>query len=122
MSFLAFPYRITAQGRTGTADQAAYAASLVEQVVLTTPGERINRPDFGAGLRQLVFVAPTSELLTTSEFLIQGALVQWLSDMIAVESVSVAMEDVDLVIEVVYRLAAEQQRITQTVRSPGLGR
>ena len=121
MSALAFPYRITLQGRTATADQAAYVAALVEQVVLTTQGERINRPDFGAGLQQLVFVAPTSELLTTSEFLIQGALIQWLSDVITVESVSVAMDDAELIVEVVYRLTAEEQRITQTVRSAGPG-
>ena len=53
-----YPLRVDAHGATARTDRAGYLRDLIEQVLFTAPGERVNRPDFGAGVGQLVF-APT---------------------------------------------------------------
>ena len=74
------------------------------------PGERVNRPDFGTGVMQLVFAPNSQELATATEFTIQGALQQWLGDRIQVEAVQVESEDSTLRITVQYILRRTQQR------------
>jgi hypothetical protein len=106
---LAFPYRISHTGRT-SADHGVHLRDLIEQVLFTTPAERVNRPDFGAGLLELVFAAESDELLAASRFMIQGALQQWLGDLIEVEAVLVAREDSKLSITVQYLERRSQQR------------
>ncbi|MBK9014742.1 MAG: GPW/gp25 family protein [Saprospiraceae bacterium] len=76
--------------------------NLIKQVLFTSPGERVNRPDFGSGLLQMVFQPNSSELATTTQFLVQGALNLWLSDRIEVHSVQVENEDAKLLVTVAY--------------------
>lgn len=52
--YLAFPLRLGADGPE-TADRARHVRDLIEQVIFTHPGERVFRPDFGAGVKALVF-------------------------------------------------------------------
>jgi phage baseplate assembly protein W len=86
---LNFSYRIT---RTGHTDGQAtdHVRNLIEQVLFTNPGERVNRPDFGAGLLEFVFGAQSDEMVAALQFMIQGALQQWLGDVIDVEAVTVS--------------------------------
>ena len=101
MRHLAFPLRLDPRGRTALADDEDYLRGLVEQVLFTRPGERVNRPDFGSGVDRLVF-APTDDALAQStQALVHGALQQWLGDLIRVESVSVTAVDsrLDVVVE-----------------------
>ena len=51
---------------------------MIEQVLFTMPGERVNRPDFGSGVMQLVFAPASDEMATAAEFLVRGNLQQWL--------------------------------------------
>jgi phage baseplate assembly protein W len=83
---------------------------LIEQVLFTSPGERVNRPAFGTGLRQLVFAPNGDELATATQFLVQGALQQWLGELIRVESVEVSSEDAALRVKVQYVSLRDQQR------------
>lgn len=106
---LAFPYRISPSGRTDV-DRGAHLRDLIEQVLFTTPSERVNRPDFGAGLLELVFAAESDELLAASRFMIQGALQQWLGDLIEVHAVVVEREDAVLSITVQYVERRTQER------------
>ena len=69
---IAFPFHIDGRGRVAGADEAAHVRQMIEQVLFTVPGERINRPEFGCGLQQLVFDPNSDELAATTEFLIQG--------------------------------------------------
>ena len=101
MRHLAFPLRLDPRGRTALADDEDYLRGLVEQVLSTRPGERVNRPDFGSGVDRLVF-APTDDALAQStQALVHGALQQWLGDLIRVENVSVTAVDsrLDVVVE-----------------------
>jgi uncharacterized protein len=91
-------------------DYPAHVVELMKQVLFTAPGERINRPDFGCGLRQMVF-APNSDvtagLVKVSVF---QALDRWLSSVIQVQDVQVrALEEV-LEIRIAYLLLSNQEQ------------
>ena len=96
------PYGFDGQGRTATADDDGHLRDLIEAVLFTAPGERVNRPDFGCGLAALVFGPNSDELAAATQFLVQGALGQWLGDRIAVEDVAVRSEDGALHVAVAY--------------------
>jgi phage baseplate assembly protein W len=107
---LDFPVHLDVRGRTAGTDFDDHVRDLVEQVLFTAPGERVNRPTFGSGLMQLVFDPNGAQLAAATQMLVQGALQQWLSDVIQVESVDVDNEDSTLVVTVVYRVRRTQAR------------
>lgn len=98
-----FPYRVDGRGRTGETDDEGYVRDLIEQVLFTAPGERVNRPTFGTGLNQLVFAPNSDELATATQFLVQGALQQWLGDVVDIIAVDVHARDATLEVIVKYR-------------------
>jgi uncharacterized protein len=98
-----YPFRIDRRGRTGGTDVDDHLRDLIEQVLFTAPGERVNRPSFGSGVHQLVFAPNSEELATATEFLVQGALQQWLGELIQVEAVQVESEDATLRVTLQYR-------------------
>ena len=100
--FLDHPFHFDGRGRTATTDADDHVRDMIHQVLFTNPGERVNRPDFGCGLMQLVFMPNSDALATATQFLVQGALQRWLADVVQVERVAVASEDSRLVVEVVY--------------------
>ena len=107
---IAYPFRFDGGGRTATADDDRHIRDLIEGVLFTNPGERVNRPDFGSGLGQLLFAPNSPELATAVQFLAQGALQQWLGDLIAVERVQVDVVDSALSVQVDYVVQRTQQR------------
>lgn len=109
---IGFPYRIGSQGRTAAASEEEHVRDLIEQVLFTAPGERVNRPGFGTGLLQMVF-APNSDVIAAAlQLTVQGALQQWLGDLIQVESVTAVSEDSTLRVTVQYRLRRDGRRRT----------
>ena len=97
-----FPYHFNSRGRTAEIDYDAHIRDLIEQVLFTAPGERVNRPTFGCGLNQLVFAPNSPELAAATQFLVQGALQQWLGDLIVVDSVEVESVDATLRVTISY--------------------
>lgn len=85
----AYPFRIGPSGQALQADYDAHVGHMVRQVLLTTPGERIDLPDFGCGLRRLVFAPHTEALDATTQMLVRTSLVRWLGDQIDVKAVRV---------------------------------
>lgn len=111
---LAFPYGFDGTGRTAqAADPSAHIASLIEQVLFTAPGERVNRPTFGSGTAQLVFEPNADVLAAAQQQAIQAGLQQWLSDLIRVSSVTVSGVEATLLVTVAYTVLASQQQLTQ---------
>ncbi|HEY2112912.1 MAG TPA: GPW/gp25 family protein [Dongiaceae bacterium] len=102
--FLRYPYQFDGRGHTAEADESAYIRGLIEQVLFTAPGERVMRPDFGSGLMQLVFAPNSPELAATTQFLVQGALQQWLGNLIALQAVDVGSIDSTLRVSVRYMI------------------
>jgi uncharacterized protein len=82
-----YPFHIDEKGRVAEASEDNHIQDLIEQVLFTSPGERVNRPDFGSGIMQLIFGKNNQELAVATQFLVQGALEQWLGDIIDIESV-----------------------------------
>ena len=112
-----YPVHLSTQGRTAQTDDNDHIRDLIEQVLFTIPGERVNRPEFGCGLMQLVFAPNSDELATATQFLVQGALQQWLGELIHVESVDVRNEDAELHVTVQYIVRRNKdRRIAQFTR------
>jgi uncharacterized protein len=99
---VAHPLRMTGRGRTALVDDATYVRGLVEAVLFTRPGERVNRPDFGSGLDQLVFAPSDGELAQATKALVQGALQRHLGELLRVEEVAVEAVESTLRVTVVY--------------------
>src|SRR5690242_2263867 len=97
-----YPYHFNRRGRTAVTDTEDHIRDMIEQVLFTSPGERVNRPDFGSGLMQLVFAPASSELAAATQFLVQGELLKWLGSVIVVEEVQVQVEDSQLQVTVQY--------------------
>ena len=115
MSWLGFPYQIDATGRTMTVGATRHVADLVELVVLTEPGERVNLPNFGAGVQSLVFGALGGQLIANTEGMIAGALMQWLDSYIVNQKVSVSADTAKLIIRITYEVRTRGITVSQTV-------
>ena len=112
MTEIAYPFRIDGRGRTAGVARDEHIRQLIEQVLFTAPGERVNRPTFGTGLRQLVFAPNSPELASAVEFMVQGALQEWLGELIQVEGVDVETSDAKLQVTVRYLVRRNRQRQT----------
>jgi len=97
-----FPYQFDGRGRTQQATVQDYVTQLIEQVLFTSPGERVNLPDFGSGLLQLAFAPNSEELAAATQFAVQGALQKWLSAYVKVQSVVASAQDAVLTVTVTY--------------------
>lgn len=106
-----FPYRFDDRGRTADTDAEDHVRDMIEQVLFTSPGERVNRPDFGCGLLQLLFAPTGPELATALQFTIQAALQRWLGDVIEPRGVSVAVEESAVRVTVQYVVRREDASV-----------
>src|SRR5579872_3747948 len=97
-----FPYQFDGRGRTQQASLEDYIRQLVEQVLFTSPGERVNLPDFGSGLLQLPFAPNSVEMQAATQFSVQAALQKWLSAYVKVLSVVASADDSVLTVTVTY--------------------
>jgi phage baseplate assembly protein W len=107
---LDYPYQFDGSGRTARTGEVAHVRDLIEQVLFTAPGERVNRPTFGSGLMQLVFAPNSDALAAATQVSVHGALQQWLGDLLMVEGVEVLREDAALRVTVRYVLRRTQER------------
>jgi hypothetical protein len=115
-----YPYHFDSRGRTAETTDEEHIRDLIEQVLFTTPGERVNRPTFGSGILQLIFAPNGQALAATAQMTVQGALQQWLGDLIQVEAVEVRSEDSTLRVLVQYTIRRNQQRrVSEFVRAGG---
>jgi uncharacterized protein len=121
MDTLDYPYRFDGRGRTAATGSADHIRDLIEQVLFTSPGERVMRPDFGAGLLTLVFEPNGSTLAATTQFLVQSGLQQHLSNLIAVSAVEVENIDATLQVTVRYIVLADGSAQQATFVAPGGG-
>ena len=110
-----FPFHFDGRGRTALTGEQDHIRDMIEQVLFTSPGERVNRPDFGCGLLQLVFAPNSPELAAAVQFTTQGALQRWLGDVIDVQSVMVNSDEATLEVTVQYVVRRTNDRQTATV-------
>ena len=118
---LDYPFHFDGRGRTAETTDDDHIRELIEQVLFTAPGERANRPTFGSGVMQLVFAPNSDALASATQQLVQGALQQWLGDLIQVQSVNVQNDDATLRIQIQYIVRRTQQaQVAQFTRGGGL--
>ena len=118
---LDFPYDFSGLGRTATTGRDDHIRDLIEQVLFTSPGERVMRPDFGAGLLALVFEPNSATLAATTQMLIHSALQLNLSHLIAVQGVDVENDDAALRITIRYTLLLDRTTGSATFAIAGGG-
>lgn len=105
-----YPYRFDHRKRTAQTGYDAHIRDLIEQVLFTAPGERVNRVDFGTGLPALLFGGNSDELAVATQFLVQSQLERWLGDLIQVEAIQVDSVDTKLIVTVQYLVQNTQER------------
>ncbi len=97
-----FPLTIGANGQVSTSDQQRHIEEMIEQVLFTSAGERVNRPTFGCGILGYVFEPASTELLAALQALVHGSLQTWLGDVISTEDVSISFDGEHLTVTIVY--------------------
>lgn len=119
---LKYPYSCDSSGFTAQTDLAQHIRDMIEQILFTAPGERVNRPTFGTGTAQLVFQPNSDVLAGAQQQVIQASLQLWLSDLIQVASVDVVNDDAQLEITIKYTIVqTQQQQVEQFVYGGGSG-
>jgi len=111
---ISYPFRFDARGRTAEDSEENHIKSLIAQLLLTNPGERVNRPTFGSGVLRLVFDANSPDLAAALQTSVQASLQQWLSDRIAVNDVRIEANGNVLNISIRYTVRRTLQPDTAT--------
>jgi uncharacterized protein len=107
---IGYPFHFDGRGHTAVVDYEGHIRDMIEQFLFTNPGERVNRPDFGSGLLQMVFAPSSPELASALQFTIQAGLQRWLGDLIELNTLEVTSEEATLSVQVKYvvKLTSEQ--------------
>jgi hypothetical protein len=109
-----FPFHIDNRGRTAECDDAAHVRDMLEQLLFTNAGERVNRPDFGSGLLQLIFAPNSPELAAALQFTMRAAIQQYLGDVLDLQGLDVTADDAALRITIRYSLKRSGEPRTET--------
>lgn len=109
-----FPFHFSGMGRTATTGEDDHIRDMIEQFLFTSPGERVNRPDFGSGLLEMVFEPNSPELASALQFTVQAGLQRWLGDLIEVRNLEVTSKDAALTVELSYQIRRTQETRTAT--------
>lgn len=110
-----YPYHFDGRGRTAGTSYAEHVRDMIEQLLLTEPGERVNRPEFGSGLAQMVFSPNSQEVAAALEFTVQAALQQWLGDVIRVRSLDVTAVESALTVNLQYEILETGETRSETI-------
>jgi phage baseplate assembly protein W len=114
-----FPFHFDNRGRTAITDDNDHIRDMIEQFLFTNSGERVNRPDFGSGLLQLVFAPNSQELAATLQFTVQAGLQRWLGDIVEIQALEVTSEDATLRVYLQYRVLRTQEIRVATFEQGG---
>jgi len=111
-----FPFHFDLNKRTANTSPEDNIRDMIEELLFTNPGERVNRPEFGSGLMQMVFAPNSPEMAAALQFTTQAALQQYLGSVIAVRSLEVTAEEAKLTVQLKYliRGAGETRNLTLT--------
>ena len=116
MTYLDQPYRGDGTGRTATTtDERRRVRNLLEAVLFTAPGERVNRPDFGSGVVEMLFDANSEALETAADFLIRSAIQRHLSNVLVLDSLEVSRNEGELQIVLTYTPLGSDERVEETL-------
>jgi phage baseplate assembly protein W len=109
-----YPFHFDGRGRTARTTEEDHVRDMIEQFLFTNTGERVNRPNFGSGLNQLIFAPNSAELATALQHTVQAGLQQWLGEIIEVRSLEVVSDDAVLRVDLQYAIRSTQEARTVT--------
>jgi len=115
-----FPFHFDNRGRTAATDYDDHIRDMIEEFLFTNPGERVNRPDFGSGLLQMVYAPNSPEIASALQFTIQSGLQRWLSDLVEVRNLEVTSEDATLSVLVQYLVKRTGEQRADTFTKTGV--
>jgi uncharacterized protein len=115
-----FPFHFDHLGRTATTTENDHIRDMIEQLLFTNPGERVNRPNFGSGLMQLLFAPNSFELAATLQFTMQASLQQWLGDVIDVQALEVTTKESTLQVFLRYGIRRTGEERTEIFERDGV--
>jgi Bacteriophage baseplate protein W len=113
-----FPFTFDERGRSAVTDSDDHVRDLIYLVLFTSPGERVNRPEFGCGVKQLLFAPLSDTLVAATEQLIHGALIRWLDPVISLEKVETTANESTLEIKISYVRRETGERREDVFRHP----
>ena len=113
-----FPLTFDERGRSAVTDADNHVRDLIHLVLFTSPGERVNRPEFGCGVKQLLFAPLSDTLVAATEQLIHGALIRWLDPVISLEKVETTANEATLEIKISYVRRETGERREDVFRHP----
>ena len=119
-TYFDYPFHLDGRGRSAETDDDDHVRDLIHQVLFTNPGERVNRPGFGCGLKQLIFMPNSDALAASTQAIVHGALQRWLETVIKVESVTVRATEAELVVTVVYMRRTTGERFSGEFTKSGV--
>ena len=116
---ITYPFHLNNKGRAALSTDDDHVREMLEQLLFTSPGERVNRPDFGSGIQQLVFEPTSPELAAALQFALKAAIQRWLGDVIQLQGLEVTSQEstLSIVIQYIIQRTGEQQiaQFSQTV-------
>lgn len=113
-----FPFRFDGRGKTASANESQHIRQMIEQLIFTQPGERVNRPTFGSGILQLIFAPNSPELAATVQFTMEAAIQQWLGDLIELENLEVQAIHSTLRVDMSYSIRRTNEQDTFVLTHP----
>ncbi len=109
-----YPFRFDTLGRSAQTSDTDHVRDMIEQLLFTNPGERVNRPDFGSGLLQAIFAPNSPELATALQYTTQAALQRWLGDVIEIHALEFTAEDSTLRVLLKYAIRQTGEQRSDT--------
>jgi uncharacterized protein len=106
---LGFPFRIDGTGAVLAESGDPLLRSKILQLLLTSPGERVNLPEYGTRLKDLVFDPNNDVLAAATEFAVARALMRFLGDELQVDSVQVSADGSELNVDIIYLRKSDLQ-------------
>jgi phage baseplate assembly protein W len=115
---LSFGFRIADRGVAASSGRAEVVHHQLEQLLLTMPGERVDRPTFGCGIQALVFAGAAPEVAAATEYLVGTAIRRYLSDVLTLDAVRVLADDSTLYVDVLYTLRETGEELAASISHP----
>lgn len=115
---MSFPFRVTELGAAALSSRRQVVREALEQLLLTIPGERVNRPNFGCGIQRLVFDGTDPLALATAEYVITTSIRDHLSDLIRLDAVRVTVEDATVLVDILYTALGTGEESALTIAQP----
>lgn len=109
--WLDYPFHVGKEGSIAVADADKHLRDGIEQVLFTNPGERVNLPEFGCGIRNFIFAGNSDILAATMQFTVMQSLERWMGNVITVDQVNVRSIDETLYIDIVFTKKETQERM-----------